>query len=128
MEKEVLFSARTQAYLETIREIVKQLPGTEEYICFGTPAFRTKKRLIARLQEDGNTLSVYAADRDIWINQYPEMFFVTPHFYNYPAVLLKLSVIPTRLLRQVITEAWQQTAPKSMLKQHPDHKNMVKLS
>lgn len=39
------------------------LPGVEEELCFGTPAFSVRLKLLARLKEDGGTL-VVAADFD----------------------------------------------------------------
>jgi hypothetical protein len=36
----------------------------------------------------------------------PNVFFTTPHFDGYPAVLIELSRISTKLLRDVIEETW----------------------
>ena len=41
---------------DDVRKIAAPLPGMEEGPCYGTPAFRMRKRLIARLKEDGETL------------------------------------------------------------------------
>jgi hypothetical protein len=51
-------------YLENIRTILQPLPGIEEYRCFGTPAFRIRKKLLARIQEDGETIAIHCRNRD----------------------------------------------------------------
>jgi len=118
MEKRILFGAQTLQHLDTIRQIAKQLPGTEEYLCFDTPAFRVKKKLLARLQPDGDTLAVRSPDRDWWIQHHPNSFFVTPHFYNYPTVLLSLNKTPVDLLKAVLLDGWRSIATKTLLKQY----------
>ena len=42
----------------------------------------------------------------------PEVFFTTPHFDGYPAVLVRLDRIGLEDLREVIVEAWLARAPK----------------
>ncbi len=118
MEKRILFGPETLQHLDNIRAIMAQLPGTEEYLCFETPAFRVKKKLLLRLQPDGDTLAVRSPDRDWWIQHHPDIFFVTPHFYNYPTVLLSLNKISKYLLQSVLTDGWKSIAPKTLLKQY----------
>jgi hypothetical protein len=42
----------------------------------------------------------------------PDVYFTTPHFEGYPAVLVQLKHIPVRQLRDIISEAWLARAPK----------------
>ena len=46
----------------------------------------------------------------------PEVFFTTPHFSGYPAVLVRLDVIEARGLDEVIVEAWLARAPPRLVK------------
>src|SRR4051812_50188572 len=41
----------------------------------------------------------------------PSVFFTTPHFYGYPAVLVRLDAISVEDLEEVIAEAWLARAP-----------------
>ncbi len=43
------------------------------------------------------------------------VFFTTPHFDNYPAVLVKLDEIAKDDLREVVVEAWLARAPKRLV-------------
>ena len=42
----------------------------------------------------------------------PKVFFTTPHFDGYPAVLIRLGKITPKKLKDVIVEAWLARAPK----------------
>jgi len=42
--------------IDTVRQLALALPEVTEGICFGTPAFYVRKKLLARLREDGDTL------------------------------------------------------------------------
>jgi hypothetical protein len=44
----------------------------------------------------------------------PAIFFTTPHFQGYPAVLIRLPEIGPDLLEEVIAEAWLSCAPKRL--------------
>jgi hypothetical protein len=44
----------------------------------------------------------------------PSVFFTTPHFEGYPAVLVQLEKIALDDLREVVVEAWLARAPKKL--------------
>jgi hypothetical protein len=44
----------------------------------------------------------------------PDVFFTTPHFDGYPAVLIQLEAISLESLEEVIVEAWLARAPKRL--------------
>jgi len=50
----------------------------------------------------------------------PDMFFTTPHFDGYPAVLVQLDEIGLEDLREVIVEAWLARAPKRLARTYLD--------
>jgi hypothetical protein len=50
----------------------------------------------------------------------PEVFFTTPHFDGYPAVLVRLDRIAVEDLDEVIVEAWLARAPKRLAKAYVD--------
>jgi hypothetical protein len=50
----------------------------------------------------------------------PDVFFTTPHFDGYPAVLVRLDRIALDELNEVIVEAWLSRAPKRLAKQYID--------
>jgi hypothetical protein len=50
----------------------------------------------------------------------PEVFFTTPHFDGYPAVLVRLDRIRLEDLEELIVEAWLARAPKRVGKAYLD--------
>ena len=71
----------------------------------------------------GNILGVRVADEGVkfaLIADEPELYFTTPHFDGYPAVLVKLAAIDERGLRELIVEAWLTQAPKRLVQEFLD--------
>ena len=50
----------------------------------------------------------------------PAVFFTTPHFDGYPAVLVRLEQITLDELEELIVEAWLARAPKRVAKQYTE--------
>jgi hypothetical protein len=50
----------------------------------------------------------------------PELFFTTPHFDGYPAILVRLDKIGLEELREVVVEAWLVRAPKRLVAAYLD--------
>ena len=44
----------------------------------------------------------------------PAVYFTTPHFDGYPAVLVRLDAIGADELRELVVEAWLARAPKRL--------------
>jgi|ERR1700693_4628805 len=42
----------------------------------------------------------------------PAVYFTTPHFDGYPAILIRLEIIKLRQLKALLSEAWLARAPK----------------
>jgi hypothetical protein len=52
----------------------------------------------------------------------PEVFFTTPHFDGYPAILVQLEKIEVKDLEEVIVEAWLVRAPKRLAREYLDRR------
>jgi hypothetical protein len=50
----------------------------------------------------------------------PDVFFTTPHFDGYPAVLVRLEKISIDDLGELIVEAWLARAPKRLAREYID--------
>jgi hypothetical protein len=58
--------------------------------------------------------------KEALIQNEPDIFFTTPHFDGYPAVLVQLDEIGVGDLEEVIVEAWLCRAPKRLAQQYLD--------
>lgn len=102
------------ADLRIIRSVAGALPGVEERRCHGTPAFYVGRKLLARLQDDPEMLSI-ACSRDVreeLIEKVPDVFSVTEHFRNYDYVLVSLVAVNRRLLEETFESAWRLKATR----------------
>jgi hypothetical protein len=69
---------------------------------------------------EGEILGVRVSDEGVkfaLIADEPEVYFTTPHFDGYPAVLVKLAEIDELGLRELIVEAWLTQAPKQLVRE-----------
>ena len=112
-------SSRGRCSFDTVRKLGLALPGVEEYICYGTPALRVRKKLLARLREDGATLVVKIEDsrRELLMQVDPETYFMEDHYIGYQVVLVRLSRIRPDSLQGLLQDAWTRLASKRQLAQ-----------
>jgi hypothetical protein len=73
---------------------------------------------------DGDILGTRVADEGVkfaLIADAPGVYFTTPHFDGYPAVLVRLAKIGVPELKELLTEAWLAQAPKTLAKAFLDN-------
>ena len=69
---------------------------------------------------EGDIMGVRVSDEGVkfaLVADEPRVYFTTPHFDGYPAVLVKLAEIEVRDLEELITEAWLTQAPKKLVQE-----------
>lgn len=109
---------KTILALTFIRNIVADLPGSEEKLYFDTPAFYTNKNIFARLKEDEENLVIYTEEREKWMELYPEIFTITPHYIKYKYMLVNLDGVDPKDLKSLLITAWKQRTSKTLLKKY----------
>ena len=97
-----------------VSSVALQLPGAELSSSYGTPAVKVKKKLFARLKEDGHTLVVFSNERDTWMKCNSAIFFITDHYRNYPMLLINLELVSAKDLAALVLASWQITAPAQL--------------
>jgi hypothetical protein len=101
-----------------VRRVALSLPATAEKPSYGTPGFRVKDKLFARIREDGDVLVVWCEDegeKQALIAAEPEKFFTTPHYDGHPTVLVRFGAIDVDELTELLTDAWRVRAPKKLV-------------
>ena len=69
---------------------------------------------------EGDILGVRVSDEGVkfaLIADEPKVYFTTPHFDGYPAVLIRLAEIEVPDLVELITEAWMTQAPRKLVQE-----------
>ena len=123
---------------DDVRRIALALPETSERLSRDRPQWRVKDKLFvwerplrrsdlealgdqapsgpilgARVEHLGAKEALLANDEGV--------FFTTPHFDGYPAILVRLERIDVEGLDEVIVEAWLARAPKRLVKSYLDN-------
>lgn len=116
---------------EDVRRIALALPETSERLSRERCQWRVKDKLFVwerplRRGEiealgadapDGPILGArveHLVAKEALLADDPAVYFTTPHFEGYPAILVRLDRIGTEDLEEVIVEAWLARAPKNL--------------
>jgi hypothetical protein len=119
---------------EDVRRIALALPETSERPAWGTPSWRVRDKLFAwdrplrpaDLRALGDAAPTgpilgarveHLAAKEALLADDPEVYFTTPHFDGYAAVLVRLDRIAVDELEELITEAWLTQAPRKLVQE-----------
>ncbi len=93
---------------DTVRSIGLALPGVEESTAYGFPALKIHGKLLAcvpahRSAEPGSlVVRVDFEDRAELLAAAPDVYYVTDHYADYNAVLVRLSRVNPDVLRDLL--------------------------
>jgi hypothetical protein len=122
---------------DTVSRVARALPDVVEgtgkeghrYWQIGEQTFAWERPLrksdLAALGDDapkGAILAVHVPDletKDALVTQRPAIYFTTPHFRGYPAVLVRLGKIRERELRTLLVEGLEARRAKKVRKRRP---------
>jgi len=114
-----------------VRQIALSLPGTieeksrdygawvvnDKFFVWERPLRGPDIKALGPSAPAGPILGVRTADlemKEALLARDPRVYFTTPHFDGYPAVLVQLAKINVKELKEVILEAWLARAPERM--------------
>jgi hypothetical protein len=122
---------------DDVRRIALALPETSEGLSRNHRVWNVRDKMfvwerplrpgdIRALGDDAPTGPILGARvehlvaKEAFLADDPGVFFTTPHFDGYPAILVRLDEITVEDLEEVIVEAWLARAPKRLAKQYVD--------
>jgi hypothetical protein len=122
---------------DDVRRIALALPETSERTSRDNAQWRVKDKLFVWERplrgSDLKALGTSAPDgpilgarvehelaKEALIADDPAVFFTTPHFDGYPAILVQLGKIGMDDLEEVIVEAWLCRAPKKLARDYSE--------
>ena len=106
---------------DDVLAVATELPGVEVGQSYGTPSLKVRKKFMCRLRTnpDGLVMRVIdLEDRDALLKGNPDVYFVTPHYKEYPVVIVRLEEIDPGELAELVEDAWRLQAPKRLVAQH----------
>lgn len=99
---------------EDVRRLALALPGVTEKPSYGTPGFRVRDKLFARIHQDGGLLVLWTADmaeKESFLLSEPDVFTTTPHYDGHAHVLVRLDRVDANRLAALLRMAWGVRAP-----------------
>jgi hypothetical protein len=122
---------------DDVRRIALALPETTEGTSYGQAAWKVRDKTFvwerplrqADLRALGDAAPTgpilgacveHLLAKEALLADDPDVFFTTPHFDGYAAVLVRLDAISVEDLEEVIVEAWLDRAPKRLAREYAD--------
>jgi hypothetical protein len=122
---------------DDVRRIALELPETSEETSRGLRQWRVKDKGFvwerplrrADLEALGDAAPAgpilgarveHLVAKEALLADDPSVYFTTPHFDGYPAILVRLDRIGLDELREVIVEGWLARAPKRLAESYVD--------
>ena len=116
--------AKTGVTFDTVKKIALAMPGVEESTAYGSPALKVNGKMLAgiptqRPDVEPGTLGVHVdlEDRAELLAAAPDIYYVTKHYANYPAVLVRMSRMSPDVLRDLLGMSYKfvtrKAAPRS---------------
>jgi hypothetical protein len=119
------------ATFDDVKRIALALPETAEAVSRGNRHWRVKDKLfvwerplrrtdleaLGDSAPDGPVLGArveHLGAKEALLADDPDVYFTTPHFDGYPAVLVQLDRIEAGELEDLIVDAWLVRAPKRL--------------
>lgn len=96
---------------KTVEAIGRTLPDVEVTTSWGTPALKVHGKtfvgITSHASAEPNTLYVMMdfTDRDALIAEAPDTYYTKDHYVNHPCVLVRLSRVNPRALRDLVAGA-----------------------
>jgi hypothetical protein len=94
------------------------LPRVEESTSWGSPSLKVGGRMFACMAihssaEPRSLVVMDIAARDELIDADPATYYITPHYVNYPVVLVRLAKVHDDALRDLLQSAWRSAMARA---------------
>jgi len=106
---------------DDIRKLALTWPEVEDGTSYGTPALKVRKKLLARLKEDQDSLvmpGVPQDEREMLVESQPKIFYFTDHYRDYPMVLIRLSKAKRSHVEPLLRRHWRTLASKAAVREY----------
>jgi hypothetical protein len=102
---------------DELRQVMRSLPEAEERETWGHPTFRVRDKMFATMSDDGRQATVKATKEEqaALVAAAPETFGIPAYVGRHGWVSIQLATVDPTELRELMVEAWRQTAPKRLV-------------
>jgi len=99
------------------RRLAVGFPEAEERETWGHPTFRVRDKMFATMSDDGRQATVKATreEQAALVAAAPETFGIPAYVGRHGWVSIQLATVDPTELRELVVEAWRQTAPRRLV-------------
>jgi hypothetical protein len=111
-----------------VARLIKPLPGVtrpkrrewrvkDKLVAWERPLRPADRAALGADAPKGPILAVYAPldVKEVLLTARPDVYFTTPHFDGWPAILVRLPAIRAGELRERLRRAWLERAPRKLV-------------
>ncbi len=110
-----------ESEIERAARLAAGLAQVEVSTCYGTPSLKVAGKGFVRVKEPGVLVVMCPLGlKEALMEAEPDLFFETPHYSGWPAMLVRMDAIDDERLKDRIECAWREKAPKKLLKAWED--------
>jgi hypothetical protein len=98
-----------------------ELPEVAESTSYGRPSLKVRGKFIAGYNPNEKALVLRIAnveEQDFLCEMAPELYYITPHYKGYPALLVRPGKLTKKEARGRLLHAWRIQAPKTLVKKY----------
>jgi hypothetical protein len=107
--------------LKSLPAVVRS-PGRREWrvkdklLAWERPLRQSDRKALGPSAPTGPILAIHVPldVKEMLLASHPEVYFTTPHFDGWPAVLIRLPAMPANQLREILHQSWLERAPKKL--------------
>ena len=102
---------------DELRQVMRSLPEAEERETWGHPTFRVRDKMFATMSDDGRQATVKATKEEqaALVAAAPGTFGIPAYVGRHGWVSIQLATVDPAELRELVVEAWRQTAPRRLV-------------
>jgi len=103
---------------DAVRKLGLAYPEVEESTTYGQPGLRVRRKLFAWMSPSevgALCIRVDPDEKELLLESNADAYFTTPHYANYPALLVRFEHIGRDELAKRIEDAWLLRAPKRVV-------------
>ena len=107
---------------DAVAAFALSLPETEDATAYGTPAIKVRGKAFVSTSREAGSFHVRSAheEKAVLIETDPATFWRTPHYANWPGLLVRYGAVDIDRVQVVIARAWWDQAPVRLRKGYGD--------
>ena len=98
----------TRDPFDKVRKAASGIPSVTEGTSWGAPALKIRGRMFCcrpthrSAEPDSLVVRLQFIDRDFLLQSRPDVYYLKPHYLNYPCILVRLPRIRQKELRELL--------------------------